>query len=417
MSTSDSEFFLDTLKSFYNDSALSDVILVLNSSKYYLISALLKRFTPALYKELEDIPNIAHPSLFTGVSMEQITSNLLTLLSRTHHKKILTITLQSVSKETIDAVLGSIYGKPLEITTANLAEVYTLSQRFGIEHIISKCQERYRSNITTENLLEIYQLALDTKSSFESIVKSTFTTKINLLPKEKVLEFTSKLSYDAITEMITSPLCCTEDLIYEIADSWSKGENCVRSDQPGILMSKVKLEALSVNLLVTKVKDNTTINAKLYLETLESKLLKYASIDINLSSMRDLSYMFAVGRLKQTYQGYRLITKEEINHIKFQELFTSVYNRFNGIYCLDTFNADIVCCREWSLGLVSCEFLRFNDGVIKKETIERFTTGNLGGHLNANDTQERIHTLCVTGAPAISVNDNTGLFISDSITF
>src|SRR5579872_3660887 len=344
MSSPTPEFLIETIKGFYNDPDHSDATLTVNNTKYHLLLPLVKRSAPLLFKLFEEVPKTSESSVSPP---EQAIVNLMAALMKSQ-KKTFSISDATLANDVVNAVLESMYGKSVDITTENLVVVYNLSTKFGMTYLSDQCLEMFKKTIKLETLVVDYQKALEEKSPFENLLKINLINNLGGVPKSQLLEFTSKLSYDVVKELITShEKICTEDLIYEIVDGWCKNHTTTIEPQSIELISLIKLEMLSVEMLTTQVKSNPLISGSNYTQALES-IIKSSVKNPKQSKLSNAPDL-VVGSLKWIYQGYRLITNKEVLTEKFRLLFTKEYHRLNGLYCIDNFERGWVCTKDNNL--------------------------------------------------------------------
>lgn len=336
MTTSSKDFIVDLI---YNNQAYSDVILEIGANKFYLHLPVIKQHAPALFEEFEKIPNV---SLTTSpdAQLDQMLANLTTMLIKP--KKTLKITDLTVTKETLDAVLKFMYTSTLEVTTANYMEIYTVSIRFGMKELSEKCTEILRQSLKIDTLLEDSKNAFIMFSPLTKVYLDVLKNNLSVLPKDKLLEFVPILMYETMLEIVSEDSNCTEDLMYDMVDAWYQHNKNL--EQAKVLMSKVNLHALSSHFLLTKLKTSPLVDSNMYLSTLEWREYERRQ-DPHLRT----KYVFAIGKIDGTYPGYRLMTHDDVSKSSFQSLFKEHYDKNNGVYCVDGFPADVLCCKDYKL--------------------------------------------------------------------
>lgn len=418
----------------YNNSQHSDVILEVEISpepvKYHLILDVIKKYAPKLHEEFEKIPNISLQAIPSDLSPEQLLLKLTSMLHKP--KKTLKITDLTVCSESLDVVLKSMYVSPVHVTPTNCLEIYKISTRFGMEMLSKQCLEDFKKTLKTETLLVDYQKIRSDPSPMMLIVdmyQEFLINNLSSISKDQLLDFTSKLGFASMLNIVENEtLTCCEDLVYEMVERWSQF-NIKQKDQITSLMSNVKLELLSNELLLSKVKANESfINPSTYLLTLERRLTKPIPANSNRSLVR---HIFALGKLDQVYSGYRLITDQEVVKDTFVKLFKEQYNARQGVYCLDSFDADVVCCHKYRLGIKSVDSnTRGNNWLrvsTKKASQWNYARFNTTGHTEVS-AQTMIHTITTYHIPLsssinekdaynVTVHDNTGLFVKESVNF
>jgi hypothetical protein len=332
--TTDFKDFLS--KSLYNNPNHADLVLVFNDVKYHLLSVVVQEYAPLLYAEFEKVQPPAVATT-TDPTIDQMMASLTNLISRIPNRKTLTISDPTISKELVNAILESMYGKPMEITIAVLTSVYILSSRFGMEYLKKNCLEVFQKSINMQTLVEDYQRAVTEKSPFESIYKSLLTSNLSKIPKDKLLSFTKQMSKMDIVELLTSPsLNVIEDLVWEIIEC--------RSDKAD-LISLVQLDKLSTQTLL-KVKQHVT--SETYATALEKHFTCFGH---SMYSTPRLGSTFAIGKINGKYPNYHLMTKEEFcaNTSSITEHFKNTYTNQKGVYCLEDLPESVVCCQGYPL--------------------------------------------------------------------
>jgi len=398
----------------------SDVVLVFNEEKYFLASVLVKEYAPYLFAEFEHRSAPTIPSILSSdLTPEQVISNLTSLVSKAYNKKTINMTAPSISRETLNAVLGSMYGQTLEITSLNILEVYEISKQFGIKHLMEECKKVYHNSITLDNLFDFYQRALSEKSPLLEITQNYLIANMISLPRDQLLAFVEKLSEDDIIDILTSnDLNCNEDLVYEMADRWCKQSNLDASHKQEV-MSYVKLDLLSSKLLVNEVKRNPYVTGNRYVQILEARALASDKTNNLLRRSTSIS-LIAIGKLHSTYDNYRLITKEEVNTTAFRTLFKQEYDKLNGIYSLDDFAVDLVCCQDHNLcigDIGTCDYLRGNRNGYDVPSAKKQTIFQELRSIDVSVENMKHHTqnINVTGQSATNPRDTTGIFVSTKV--
>lgn len=164
------------------------------------------------------------------------------------------------------------------------------------------------------------------------------------MPRNELFDFIEKQSFDFVNELLSKHgNAINSDLAYELVDRWGTFENSsleCRTTAICILFAHIKLESLSGEVLVGKVKVNPCISHNDYVRALETKLRDQPNNSFPI---------FAVGKLDKTYPNYRLVTDDEINNKSFVSKFIESYNK-NYLHALDTYkNDDIICAKNYHL--------------------------------------------------------------------
>mgnify|MGYP003446050473 FL=1 len=346
------------LKSLYNNPVYSDAELIFNGKSYYLMLPVLKEYAPLLYTEFEKNNKSVDPSTSSPApsTTEELISSLSSIISKAAHpKKTVTISEPLISNDILDEVLQSLYDKPFEITTEKLDTVYRISIKFGINTYNELCTKFFNNSINADTFVENYQLAIDEKSPLESLYRDLFAKCMYFIPENKVLNITGKMSYDNL-KLLVSTNNDAGDFVWNIVENWCNNHTTeYATTDPRILdlFTSIKLELLTTKTILTKVK--TRVDSGRYLAALES----YVENSIpKIVTRRKVNNFLAVGRLDGKYADYKLVTKNEIND-KFRKFFIENYDRQEGLFCLETFTADVLCCSTNPLMIDDNNWVRF----------------------------------------------------------
>jgi len=138
----------------------------------------------------------------------------------------LTMADPAISKETLNAVFESMYGKTLEITSSNVSALYTVGLKFGVKELMEKCEKTYLCNVPLDTFFVEYQKAQSEKSPLHPILKKYLIENLKSLPLDQLLAVTNKMTEEDLIAIVSSDTVkCEEDLMYEIADSWCKSND------------------------------------------------------------------------------------------------------------------------------------------------------------------------------------------------
>lgn len=418
---STSETLLSIVQTFFNDPNCSDIILNFNDEKYYLMSKLIKHYAPGLHTEIELLPVPATPTITPDLSPDQLLASLTTFLSKNSQKKTINITDPHISKDTLTSVLESMYGKSLEVSSLNLNETYLLATKFDMKELVKKCMDDLNKALSNPiTFLDSYHKAIEESSPFIQMYQDAFMEKIAIFPKEKIFVVTNKLDYDTIVEFIKSDkLICNEDLIYDIVENWRLTHSDIDDTQSRNLYDLVKLELLTVNFLMTKVKGNSFISSERHAYAVGTSAMNFIECKQNHKSRNSrvpISVsVFGVGKLHEAYKGYRLVTKQDIANNKFKQLLQSDYEKINGFYCLDNFLADVICCAPYEpFAISSGGWVRYRSKNLEKGNILQAQTS----HDNEAWFKAKIDTMCVSDNNGHDRDPrDAGLFVANYITF
>lgn len=334
---------LETVQTFFNDPAISDMEIHIGEQKYYVISKIISKFAPGLYAKL---PQEAPTETLTSAAPqtpEELALCLSTLFKKNVKKQIIKITDLNVGSDFIESALKSLYGHPLNINATNMVDFFMAGINFGITQIIMQCRELLMKQDNCKLFCDYYLRAIETNSPFLRELTDIYIKTLHWSTREKVLEITSKMPYEELLHLLKSnKLTINEDFIYDIVDNWINSDRstilpCHRLD----IMSCVKLQFLSTDYIIIKVKNNPYVNSDRYHQTLE-KILKSTNRDRSLPLFRNLK--FAIGAINKNYEGFRLVSTMDISFNSFRSMFQNEYRMQNGIYCLETFSGDILGC-------------------------------------------------------------------------
>ena len=275
---------------------------------------------------------------------DALLTTLSTLLSKHITKKCVKIADSSVSKETVNNILEYIYGKStLRLSDTNVREYYNLSLKFGMTELTIQCLEIVKKSIKVDTLIADYCKVKEEGSSLVSIYLDSLIENIQSVPKNDLLIFTTKLSYEEVTSLLKSDkLCCSEELIYDIVENWcSRAENLADLSRAKELYGLVKIGNLTAEFLISRVKTNQTIGASAYEKALEESAVTRIRQSVHRISSTNPP-LFAIGTGSDSYSDYKLITSDQLNASNFSDFFRREYNKYNGIYCLDSREGDVI---------------------------------------------------------------------------
>jgi len=265
--------FLQTL---FNKPENSDVILIFNGTEYHLILSLVQQCAPLLYEDFKKQPKkIDWPDL----TPEQVIENLSTIMSRSN-KTTVTISHPAIRENIVRIVLQSMYGTTVLTSYDKLGELHWLSNRFGMPNLADRCVNIFNMVHVSklDTLVEDYLRAIKEKALTEDLFRKYFIEKLKEILKEKILQLVPVLSYEVMTEILDKSKY-DSDFNYMMIHTWSKNQS--NEDHIQTLFLRIKLESLSLNLLLTKVKSNPYIPQVLYVAALESALvLNFFKLDI-----------------------------------------------------------------------------------------------------------------------------------------
>jgi len=408
---SNSKFFEDTVKGLFNNSACSDVVLIANSTNFYLISSILKEKAPKLFAELEtSVLSSSTSTTNSSTNTAEPEKLLESLVQKICNKRSLKITDLNVKSEIVGTVLESMYGKSLEdvMTIDNLNEFYVVAVRFGMDYI-----EDQLSGIIEDLSNEDFVKAFKQNPSLY-LYAYELIGRMASLPEDEVLELTYLLSYDDILKVLSSDdLMCQEEFTLAVAENWcttcDSKESDIRRDasQCVEVMKCVRLEHLCPDFLVSRVKSHPHIPSERYVEVIENMVRGIAP------SSRRRGHVFAIGKVDKTYVGFRLITRDEVETTKFDRNFERSYNKYNGVYCLESTKSNVLMCAEGEL-MHGEYYVRTDETNIRGRSIVQLKTGDVPSE-NFKSIVHLINARKTTGESSSDDDDDdgkvTGLFV------
>ena len=373
---SDTEFYLETIKSLYNNPPQSDAVLEFNGVKYYLILSIVKHFAPLLHAEFDKASTITEteaksdskPEVITRMEIsdilnhqtcQQVMSTIRTIVDKMLNKRFVKMTHLGISDEVVDMILGSMYGKHFEIPRDDpeFSEFYILSTKFGMAHLVTECRKIFKQDIKLDTVIENYENAIAVNSPFVSEFQNVFTESLSLLTKTDVLNFVEKLDQKIIEEIVSSDKIVVDEYFkFEMISRWLAPHEEYARYSLGVqheLMSHVKFELIPVDLLKTHVRNNPLVDANTYIKEVENKLTtltKLTKLTKEISSADGIilpltvppEHTFALGKYRSKYAGYHLVTVNEIKTDAFQKLFKERFIEQSGIYVLDDFDDGVI---------------------------------------------------------------------------
>ena len=416
--TSDSKWSSDKIVlSLFNKHNCSDMLLVFNSTQFFLISDIIKARAPRLFSEIE--AGTIHPSQSLSVSTSDMPENKTSenetienlsnyLLQTFCNKKKITIDDPTISVTTVTAVLEYVYGKTLDdaFIKANIIEIYAVGDRFGIDDIKEKIHTIIRST-PNDQFIELCQV-MKCYSTIAKVFEASIVTRKFDSNDSKILELFSRIDFDSIMKIVTDEHSMyTEEEIFNLAHAWCQNHPD-QTNQCEQVMAGVKLEDLSPKTIIEKVKTNPYIKQERYFEFLEKMLHRIPHISL----MRSVS-VIAVGKFGTVYPGYRMTTRSDIDSAEFISLFRQLYNKLNGIYSLDYFDSNIVSCADCELDDSKNYYIRTDQRNLKKGDIAQFSTIRL----RPEEFKINLSIRSIDKNGLRTDEKLTGLFVRDTISF
>src|SRR5579872_2969748 len=150
---------LKAMKSSFNNSSRSDVIVTVNGDKIHVSAPLLEVHAPTLFSELT-VPATQSLSPEATVTEQQMASHLSSLISQTLGKRVVTIVDIELKKDVVSALLESMYDKPIEITSlADASDIYVAATRFGMKGAVQKVVTYLQNSVSLSTVDEIHAIA------------------------------------------------------------------------------------------------------------------------------------------------------------------------------------------------------------------------------------------------------------------
>ena len=408
----EAEFHKHIVKSIFNSSACSDMLLKVNTKSYFLLSHIVKVKAPklfAMFPTSGSLQNSENPAGFEQVTptpdadeaiKDVIKSLTRSLLNKTVHE----ITDLSIKDDILVITLEFMYGKPLDgvVTLDSCDNFYLIADKFDMDDVKQYIKKLLLS-ASSKQLAEIYSKMTDKLHPMFDMCHEVYISKtIQIMDHSAIKILTRDMSYDMIIKLLSSAaLMCTEDFVFELTDGWCNAHmadvNCKQ------VMSHVKLENLSTDLLFTKVRSHPHIEPKLYIEVLEKKVSKST-----MSMTR--GHYFGIGIADVKYPGYRLTTQSDFTS-SFLVKFKTEYISNGGVLSLDDTKSDIVLSQEGEL-LYDGYYLRTVTKNIKKNEILTLATHRKFAHEIATCLHDVVYQ---SKTYDILSSKITGLFVSETL--
>lgn len=381
----------------FNDVDVYDVIVENDGKQYHLMSKLLKKHSPFFSKELDKIEIKQDPMMISSNSQSKL------FLSG---KKIIKLDQYQLNNEAVIKVLRNMYGEQLTITKDNAIDFLKIGTLFEMIKILNECSKFLEENIKLDTLLNDLTEAALSKSLLMPVYHRAFMVKILMFERDDVLRLMTGLPIESLLEILSSDeLACPEDYVFDIVDHITKAmvlpdclNDCLK------LMSCVRLSLLSETKLLEKAKVHPFVDKYKYIEALEF------NIRPNDDFVSRSCIVFAIGKMNEQYDGYRIVTNNEIQNKIFLYLFKKTY-LLQGIYCLDNFNNG----REKQLS-TSTHLIKMNDYLVRpiKDDIMKGQFVRLYSKLDNGLIDNKINQMI--GHEIINPN-SIGLYIPKNMTF
>lgn len=337
---------------FFNNPNSSDIVLIVNGEQFYLLSDVLENHTD-FFKDMK----ITSQSISTGKDV------IVSLVS----KKVINIEDPFLKKNTVIEVLKFMYGSPLEVNATNVNDVSRVSNTFKIKSLVDKCIFIIKNNPNYDTLIDDYMKVNIEQSPMKTIYASVLKSCLSGFKKDKILDFTSTMTFEILVSFLESDAECDENFIYDIVMNYCE-KNILVNESMEMLFGLINLDKLSGDHLVNKVKNNPHINKEKYYNVLENYALE--------NKKAPTMAIFCFGKIKGIYYGYRLITEQECASPSFVKAFTEYYKKNNGLLSLDNNNADILCNDKHPLCIKGDWYVRLGYSEVTKNKIFQFKYSN-----------------------------------------
>lgn len=368
----------------FNNPTISDIVLTVNGEQFHLFSQILEKHT-----DFFKVPK-------SDSQLVSSSGKMIVLVS----KELFNVDDPLLKSEFVNAVLKFVYGFPLEVTADNATDVFHVSSKFKITNLTKKCTDLLSKDIKSETLMDDYLKVINEVSPLKGIYETKFKLTMDEYDKDKVFQFTAKLSFDDFHSLVALDVDCNETLIYGIVENYCSE---ISDDQlKEKLFSCIKLNKLPGDVLVTKIKNNPHINKEKYYQTLENIAKNHYIRSI-------YGNKFAFGKLRSSYKGYRLVTEEEWKSPTFIKLFGDEYRRNDGLLSLDSFKADIIYNDGYAIRL-DAGHMRLDNKIVQEKLFYKFNVENSESYLT-----EKIYELRSHSSKHSYVSCDVGLFVRENI--
>ena len=406
-----SEIYNSFGKELFNNPEYSNVVLIFNDVKYHLMSHLVEKHAPLLAAKFaaETIPG---PALATSTNSESDSDSMITslsnLLGKMVNKKTVKITDSTISNQTVTTVLESFYGKPVGEVESKIVEFVALANLFGMEDLYKSCCSKFKLGITRGNFFEKYQTECnDPDPSISSPWKYAFLTffaeRMVLFPQEKMTAFFNGLSYDDLMKILSMDMIrIREELLYELVCNWITHTSCA-GDLAINILAKMRLEHMSVEFLINKIKRDNRIDYQRYVTAIETLLQSKTCSLHNRKSRTETN--FCLGKRDKKYIGYRLITATDLKDQRVIALLEVELKSMGGIVSLDNYTGDAIGCSGGTLAILNNRWLRLGQTT---EIVEGDIVSITATSHTAESVIQNINTIFVSSDISIGY---AGLFV------
>lgn len=408
-----SEIYNSFGKELFNNPKYSNIVLIVNDVKYYLMSHLVERHAPLLAAKFaaETIPEtVPAASTNSESDPDSMIASLSNLLGKMVNKDTVKITDPTISNQTVTTVLESFYGKPIGEVESGIVEFVTLANLFGMEDLHKLCYSKFKFGITSENFFEKYQTECG-GPSIASPWKHTFLTffaeKMTLFPREKMTVFFNNLPYDDLMEILSMDVIwIREELLYELVCNWITHTSCASGLAINII-AKIRLEHMSAEFLINKIKHDNRIDYQRYVTAIETLLQSKECTFHNRKSRTVMN--FCLGNRNVKYPDYRLVTAKDLKNQHIIDLLASELKRIGGIISLDNFTGDAIGCEGGTLAIFTNRWMRFgkNKAVVGGEIVSIIATDHT--------TESFIQNINTIHVSTDNSNGFVGLFVPINI--
>jgi len=301
-------------KTLFDVPEVSDVEIQLCEKTYHVISFVLKHNSPFFNNILNGIPDMNQSLLVSG----QVNTKMVII-----RKKIIILDPFNLDLECVINVLRNMYGEDMQINAENVHHILKIATQFQMESIISSCYKIIESDIPVESLIENYKNALATNHLLVPIYHKKFMASIMSLNKDTVLEFTTEFTPEMIKDLLKT--IDQEDFKYDIAHNYCRKKYGFHKEE---IMSQVNFLSITKEKLVNELRNHIRFDK--YCCLLECHI---SPKQMHAELLKMKKYKYAIGKIDGEYDGYRIITDEDVN-VDFLQEIKNKYNK-NRIFNLE----------------------------------------------------------------------------------
>lgn len=329
----------------FNDPVCFDTVVQVNDTSFNIISALVTKQSSFFAEACNSSENPCTTHILGSA----------VILTR----RIIKIHDPELKNDAVEKVLKFLYGKKIENVTIDI--IYA-AIKFRISDLICP----HFKNMTTEFFLKHYMIVLNENNDLIPFFEKYFKTNIKSF--NDIFDITSRMSLEYIITLLSSDdLMCSETLIYDIANHY-----CNKNNKPEVLKC-VRLTLLPHEVLINQVGNNPNIDLCQYKNALEQVILSKKETLRN-SFTKD---KFCIGKHGQKYDGYKILTKDDIDNTLIKEEIAKSYVYNGGFRSMDNINVDHLCSENHILK-INTYFLLACYKIVKKNEILKFNCNYFG---------------------------------------